>query len=89
MTGGGTFLQQGAAEYIGGTTVDGQRARILREPPYPQGGLHGGHVIVLWNRGGHGYLVSIHGQGLSEHALVATATTLARAAVPPKVHGTA
>jgi hypothetical protein len=82
MTGGGTFLQQRAARYIGSTTVHGRHARILGEPPYPQGGLQGGHVIVLWNQSGHGYLVSVHGQGMDQQALIGAATGLARSTAP-------
>jgi hypothetical protein len=77
-TGGGTYLQQRVARYIGTTTVHGQHAWILREPQYPQGGLQGGHEIVLWNEAGHGYLVSVHGEGLDEQSLIATATAFAR-----------
>jgi hypothetical protein len=84
-TGGGTYLQQRAARYIGATTVHGHHAWILREPQYPQGGLQGGHEIVLWNEAGHGYLVSVHGEGLDEQSLIDTATALARSTAPPNV----
>jgi hypothetical protein len=77
MTGGGTFVQQLAVRYVGRTTVHHRRARILQEPPYPQGGVQGGHVLVLWNESGHGYLVSVHGQGLTKPALIAAAVDLA------------
>jgi hypothetical protein len=77
ITGGGTFVQQLAVRYIGSTTVHDKRARVLQEPPYPQGGLQGGHVLVLWNESGHGYLVSVHGQGLTRRALVAAAVAFA------------
>jgi hypothetical protein len=78
--GGGTFVQQRPARLIGTTTVHGARAILLREPPYPQGGLQGGHVLVLWNQGSHGYLISVHGLMLSSSALVAIAEAMADSA---------
>jgi len=36
---------------------------VLRNPPYPAGGIHGGHVSVVWNAGGAGYVVSGHAWG--------------------------
>jgi hypothetical protein len=41
-------------------TVGGAEAVVVRARPYPEGGLHGGHVIVLWNMSGRGHLVSLH-----------------------------
>ena len=35
-------------------------ALVLRNPPYPTGGIHGGHVSVVWNTGGAGYVVTGH-----------------------------
>lgn len=32
-----------------------QPGLILAAAPYPTGGLHGDHLIVIWNHGGHGY----------------------------------
>jgi len=44
--------------------VAGRPAVALRMPwGYPAGGLHGDHVIVVWNQHGHGYLVSVHFSG--------------------------
>src|SRR4051794_37147393 len=40
--------------------VGGAAGLALRAPPYPAGGVHGGHVLVVWNSGGRGYLVSLH-----------------------------
>jgi hypothetical protein len=79
MRGGGTFVQQLPARRIGEATVHGAPALLLREPPYPKGGLHGGHVLVLWNQAGHGYIVSVHGIDMSERTLVTIAVALARA----------
>ncbi len=54
----------------------GNDAVALREPPYPQGGLHGAHVVVPWNEGAHGYLVCVHGERLSQRALTSLATRI-------------
>jgi hypothetical protein len=78
VEGGGTFVQQRPARRIGMSAVHGSPALLLREPPYPQGGLHGGHVLALWNQDGHGYVVSVHGIGLDQQALIAVAVTVAR-----------
>ncbi|HEX2161459.1 MAG TPA: hypothetical protein VHF88_06525 [Thermoleophilaceae bacterium] len=47
---------------VGTTRVHGRRAAIMKAPPYPKGGIHGDHAIVMWNEGGHGYLVSAHSE---------------------------
>jgi hypothetical protein len=77
VAGGGTFVQQRPARRIAETTVDGAPAIVLREPPYPQGGLQGGHVLVLWNRSGHGYLTSVHGIAMTQDELIEVALALA------------
>ena len=80
--GGGSFVQQLPARRIGTVRVHGARASGLQEPPYPAGGLHGGHVVVLWNEAGHGYLVSVHGERLSRDELTAIALAMARSTRP-------
>lgn len=80
--GGGTFVQQLPARRIATARVHGARAAVLREPPYPTGGIHGDHVLVLWNEGGHGYMVSVHGERLSRPALVSVVLAMARSARP-------
>ena len=40
--------------------VRDQKALILRIEPYPTGGLHGGHLVVLFNRATASYAVSLH-----------------------------
>jgi hypothetical protein len=35
-------------------------AIVIRLPTYPAGGVHGGHVVALWNQRGRGYLISFH-----------------------------
>ena len=77
---GGTFVQQLPARRIATARVHGTPATVLREPPYPTGGIHGDHVLVLWNERGHGYLVSVHGERLSRPALVSVALAMARSA---------
>jgi hypothetical protein len=77
------------ARRIATARVHGVKATVLREPPYPQGGLHGGHVVVLWSEDGHGYLVSVHGERLPRRALVSIALAMARSTRPsPSVEGT-
>jgi hypothetical protein len=78
IRGGGTFVQQRPAQRIGTTTVNGTPALLLREPPYPQGGIHGGHILILWNHAGHGYVASVHGIGMTPPALIQTVIALAR-----------
>lgn len=63
-------------------SVRGARATVCLAPPYPRGGIHGGHVIVTWTERGHGYVVSVHGVKLSHSALREVALRLARSAVP-------
>ena len=78
IEGGGRFVQERPARRIGLASVHGSPALVLREPAFPQGGLQGGHVLVLWNQGGHGYLVSVHGTaGLTQSALIGVAVAFA------------
>ena len=76
--GGGRFVQKLPARRIATARVHGAGAVVLQEPPYPAGGIHGGHVVVLWNEAGHGYLVSVHGERLSRHKVVSIALAMAR-----------
>jgi hypothetical protein len=66
---------------VGTTTVRGQRAAIMQAPPFPKGGIHGGHTILMWNEGGHGYLVSTHSNA-SRRAATRTAIQIARSSEP-------
>jgi hypothetical protein len=63
------------------TRVHGQTAGILKAPPYPKGGIHGGHMIVMWNERGHGYLVSAHSER-SPRAATQAAIQIARSSQP-------
>jgi hypothetical protein len=38
----------------------GARALVLMVAPYPSGGINGGHVALVWNESGSGYLMSFH-----------------------------
>jgi hypothetical protein len=52
------------ARVVGSGRVAGSQALLLRVPyEYPEGGVHSEHTILLWNQGGHGYLVSVHFSG--------------------------
>lgn len=53
----------GALRLLRRTTVRGAPALVLQNPPYPTGGIHGGHVTVLWNAAGHGAALSGHPVG--------------------------
>jgi hypothetical protein len=61
--GGRSFVAQRPARVLKHSTVGSSRALVLVAPDYPTGGFMGGHIIVLWNRGGHGYFVSLHYDG--------------------------
>lgn len=60
-------------------------ALVLESPPYPRGGVNGGHVSVLWNGDGRGYLVSLHFAGYPPRDRIAAAVGTARSMslVPP------
>jgi hypothetical protein len=57
--------------------VAGVLASVKRMARYPQGGISGGHVLVLWRMGNVDYLISIHGYG-NEGRAVAMADGLIR-----------
>lgn len=57
--GGGSYVAQRPARVLRRATVNGHEALVLIAPAYPEGGLMGGHVIVLWNQLQHGYMLSL------------------------------
>ena len=57
-------------------------ALVLQSPPYPRGGVNGGHVSVLWNSEGRGYLVSLHFEGYPLRDRIAAAISTARSMSP-------
>jgi hypothetical protein len=78
---GRRFVVTRPTRRVGTTRIHGQPAGILRAPPYPKGGIHGGHSIVMWNENGHGYLVSTHSE-TSRRAATRTAIQIARSTRP-------
>lgn len=79
IRGGGTFVQELPSHVVRRASVHGRPALVLRAPPYPRGGIQGGHVIVVWNEGGRGYSVSLHFPGRDVSLARRTATVLALA----------
>lgn len=41
-------------------SVRGHPGLLLQAAPFPAGGFPGGHYSLVWNEGGHGYMVSLH-----------------------------
>ena len=78
MRGGGRFVTQRAPRRLAVTRISGERAVVYQAAPFPQGGLHGGHVAVLWNAGGRGHIVSLHAVGLPRRVVVRLALAVAR-----------
>ena len=75
--GGGRYVAQRPARILRHATVRASVALVLVAPAYPDGGFMGGHVIVLWNRQHHGYMLSFH----FANARDGTAYTLAKRVV--------
>lgn len=46
--------------------VGGRSSLVLQPDQYPRAGIHGGHVVVVWNQDARGYLVSLHFGGRPE-----------------------
>ena len=63
MQGGRLYVAQRPARILRRASVNGHDALVLIAPQYPEGGLSGGHVIILWNSDLHGYLLSFHFNG--------------------------
>jgi hypothetical protein len=60
VPGGGRYVVESPARILRRALVRGHPALVLAAPPYPPGGIHGDHVIVIWNERGRGHLVSLH-----------------------------
>jgi hypothetical protein len=45
---------------LGGAAWNGRKGTLLRAAAYPHGGIHGNHLVFLWNEGGREYVVSLH-----------------------------
>ncbi|MBA3841479.1 MAG: hypothetical protein H0X39_02475 [Actinobacteria bacterium] len=88
LQGGGTYVAQRPAHILRLSTVSGSRALVLVAPDYPAGGFMGGHVIILWNWGGHGYFISLHldrsrtAAPYTQAERVSAALVIARSAAP-------
>ena len=65
------------ARVIARARVHGRPALVLAAPSHPAAGVHGGHVLVVWNEAGNGYLVSLHGRpsGVARAALAVAEST--------------
>ncbi|HYI81204.1 MAG TPA: hypothetical protein VEW67_10125 [Thermoleophilaceae bacterium] len=74
---GRRFVVTRPTRRVGTTRVHGHPAAVMKAPPYPQGGIHGDHSIVMWNENGHGYLISTHSE-TSRRAATRTAIQIAR-----------
>jgi hypothetical protein len=83
MQNGKTYIAQLPARVITHDALNGTPALVLTAPAYPEGGLSGGHLIILWNTRGHGYFISIHfavsptGASYSESERLTTAIAVA------------
>ena len=90
IQGGGIYVARRPARIRARTTVAGRPALILLAPPYPEGGFMGGHVIVLWNREQHGYMLSFHfgrshaGRGYTLSERLTAALAVAHSFTPVK-----
>ncbi len=84
MQNGKTYIGQLPARVVRHDRLNGTPALMLVAPAYPEGGLNGGHLIILWNTRGHGYFLSLHfavsptGAGYSESERLLTAIAIAK-----------
>jgi hypothetical protein len=67
-------------DVVGPGEVRGAPALIVRAAGYPDGGVHGGHLAVIWNETGVGRVLSIHFKGRDPARDPARKATLLRAA---------
>jgi hypothetical protein len=79
MQGGGRYVEQRPARILTHTHVRGSSGLVLVAPGYPTGGFMGGHVIVIWNAGGHGYVLSFHFDGARDGHVYSQAQRVAAA----------
>jgi hypothetical protein len=47
----------------------GRTLRVARYPPYPAGGINGGHILVRVTEGSMTYVASVHGYGHEDVAV--------------------
>lgn len=69
--------------------VNGHHGLLLQEAVYPNGGVHGGHLAVIWNQDGNGYVLSLHftespraPTSSWQQIVIDTADTMSRASEP-------
>ncbi|WP_205696243.1 hypothetical protein [Conexibacter sp. SYSU D00693] len=83
---GGGGGQQVPLTVLGRPRVLGRPALLVRAAPYPAGGMHGGHVLLVHNVDGAGYVVSAHtlpeGRTPATPQLVATLVDVAERSRP-------
>lgn len=53
---------------------------LLRVALYPVGGVHGGHIVAIWNQEGSGYALTMHFHGKESGGRTAQEATVLRAA---------
>ncbi len=84
---GGSWAEQRAVplRVLRPVRVATHPALLLRAAPYPYGGVHGGHLVAVWNQRGAGHVLSLHfAPGAPgpprrhEVVLLAAATAMAR-----------
>ena len=78
----GALALPGRKKLLRRTKVGTAPALVLQSAPYPRGGINGGHVSVLWNMNGRGYLVSLHFQGYPLRDRIAAVVGMARSSSP-------
>lgn len=73
-------------EVVGPAEVGGEPALVLRAAGFPDGGVHGGHLVVIWNQARIGRVLSIHFHGddasreaVRKDALLEAADAMSRA----------
>jgi hypothetical protein len=81
----GEMALLGRKKLLRRTKVGTAPAIVVQTPAYPRGGINGGHVVVLWNSDGRGYLVSLHfaGYPLRDRIAAAIGTARSMSLVPP------
>lgn len=73
--------------------VAGHAALVLLAAPYPAGGVHGGHTIVVWNQDGDGYALTMHfhagsADGRARRAAIVLRAAATMSATPARARST-
>jgi hypothetical protein len=50
-----------APVFLGSARWAGRRGELVLTPPFPRGGIEANHLLFVWQEGGSGYGVSLHG----------------------------